>query len=234
MGNNAVFYIAKGMKYIREAEQSADSLRRLMPDIPIFLFSFDGISTVKQTIPLKYDEGINWYENSIRAFGTVLEVLQEYDSLVYLDTDTYVCQPFYEAFALLKRFELIATHAPGRATCGTVMDFDFPADFHVGFLGFRNSSAIVSLFEAWLSFYNEHQAVYGDNDQGPLRDAIWYEGTNTYILPPEYCFRFRFGGFACGLVKVLHGRADNLGAVAWAVNKETKMRTFDKGTLRGL
>lgn len=232
--SSAVFYIAKGEQYINEAEISADSLRAVMPDIPVFLLSFDGISKISGTIPVKYDDTISWYENSIIAFNLALSVLQEYDNLIYLDTDTYICQSFYEVLAMLKRFEFIATHAPGRATTGTVMDFDFPADFHIGLLVFRNDNSISGLFNEWLSFFKEYRTVYKDNDQGALRDALWYSGINTYILPPEYCFRFKYGGFTCGPVKVLHGRAKNLQYISKLVNKNTRMRTFDKTTFRGM
>ena len=240
MGNNAVFYIAKGEQYIKEVEVSANSLHRVMPDIPVHIFTFRGdyftiASDSKCKIhTIKYNDRENWYSNSIKSFGLALEVLNEYDHLIYLDSDTYVCKPFYEVFTLLKRFEFVATHAPGRLTCGSVMDFDFPADFHIGLVGLRNCDNIKNLLSAWLTLYQQHQANYGDNDQGALRDAIWYNDISTYILPPEFCFRFIFGGFVCGSVRVLHGRAKDYSAVSKIVNKAKFMRTFDKGIFRGM
>lgn len=237
MEKRVVFYVLNQQQYLDEAEQSVKSLKVAMPDIPAHLFYFGSGKPAKifdEVHLLDFDEARPWYSNSITGFNKAAEVLQDY-KMIYLDSDTYVCAPFYEVFRYLDRFEFMSIHSSGRITTKTVLDVEFP-EYHIGLIGIKNSDKIKRLFADWQQLYDDHYHLYGNNDQGPLRDAIWrMPELNTYILPPEYCFRFPFGGFLGMEVKTLHGRPKNFAAIAQRVNEEKrKMRTFDKKAFRGL
>jgi dTDP-4-dehydrorhamnose 3,5-epimerase-like enzyme len=231
-----VFYVLNGQQYLDEAAQSVTSLKKQMSTAEAHLFYFGKgePSNVFDAIHLlPYDDTMPWYSNSIRGFNEVLSAFQDNEKLVYLDGDTYVCSPFYEVYRFLDRFDLTAIHSSGRITTGSVLDVEFP-EYHIGLIGIKNNAKIKALFAHWLELYNSNLKLYGDNDQGPLRDAIWQSDVNTYIMPPEYCFRFPFGGFLAREVKTLHGRSKNMAKLAQLVNASHKMRTFERGFAKGI
>jgi hypothetical protein len=230
---NLVFYIANG-EYIKEAQQSAQSLLKVMPDTELCLMTFDKNcqADFDYIFNLDYLSGVGWYQNSIMAFNRIFEM--GYDKYIYLDTDTYICEDFSEVWRWLDDYDFIATYAPGRVTTGTTLDVYYP-EIHVGFCAFRSNQAVKFLFSQWLSQYRDNRDIYRDNDQGALRDVLHTSyDVRLMILPPEYCFRYKFGGFLSGACKVLHGREGNLAQIAQLVNNSTKMRTFQKGWYRGV
>ena len=82
--------------------------------------------------------------------------------------------------------------------------------------------------------YDTYPDVYEENDQAVLRDALWSWNGQMYVLPPEYNFRFPFGGFLRGKCRILHGRSKlKFEFVEKLINEDWEnMRTFPKGTFR--
>jgi hypothetical protein len=235
MNDTSAFWIATGQRYIKEARRSAHRLSTVMPDLSRWLITdketetgiFDGVMVVQDR---KSDY---WYLDSTRYFNASLGL--PYDKLLYLDTDTFVIDPIYDFLGVLEKFELVAVHAPGRRTCPS--DNDLPDAFceiNVGVMAFWNDIQITNLFYDWLKRYEAKKDVFRNNDQGPLREALWHSEMPFYVAPPEYNCRFAFGGFARERVKVLHGRPDGMDyhEIAEKVNQEArKMRTWKSGDL---
>ena len=46
-------------------------------------------------------------------------------------------------------------------------------EFEIGVLLFNTSDATKDLFADWLHLYENNYDVYGESDQGPLREAMW-------------------------------------------------------------
>lgn len=230
--SNLIFYIAT-KDYIKEAEQSAQSLLKVMPNSEIALLTFgkDWQADFDYILELDYDKDQRWYYNSIAAFNRVFEL--GFDKYIYLDTDTFICEDFSEVWQWLDYYDFIATYAPGRVTTGTTLPIYYP-EIHIGMCAFRSSNKIKFLFEDWLNQYKDNQHIYRDNNQGALRDVLHtaYD-VRLMILPPEYCFRYKFGGFLSGPCKVLHGRDGDLPKIAEMVNAEKRMRTFKKLWYKG-
>jgi len=152
---------------------------------------------------------------------------------VYMDTDTYVCAPFYDFIQLVESgFDMVGVHAPGRITTKTVQTIPdaFP-EINVGVLGFAVAAPALHVVKRWARWYEEYKDVYGNNDQGSLRDALWEEYTKRaldlahdhftfYVAPQEYNCRL-FGAFVRYQVKVLHGRSTQpMDEIAADINRE--------------
>jgi hypothetical protein len=64
------------------------------------------------------------------------------------------------------------------------------------------------LFKDWLDLYEAHPTVYGNNDQGPLREALWInKQLNMYIMTEEFDCRWGFGVCVVSKVRILHSRS---------------------------
>lgn len=149
------------------------------------------------------------------------------ERLLYLDSDTYVIDPVPELWELLERFDLAAAHAPGRQTAPTVerIPETFP-EFNIGVIAQRNNGPVKRLWRDVLGRITTHFDNYGNNDQAPLREALWNnQEVRLAVLPPEYNCRFNFGTFVTGRVKILHGRGD-FARVAASLNAQVGMRTW--------
>lgn len=235
--NKAIVWIASGKQYINEAIQSATSARD-HSDLPRILCT-DGPNT-----PDIFDDIIRlperrykfWYLDSVYYLNVAAEKAyqQGIEEILLLDTDTLVCGDLVDYFRLLERFDIVGTQAIGRETAPSL--FELPVSFpelHIGVLCFRRSSTL-RLFEEWLEFYQENTRFYGNNDQGPLRDALWRcIWVKVGIMPAEFCFRFRWGGLISGPVRVLHGRehAVPLADIAEEVNSQNGIRVYQRREL---
>ena len=226
--------------YIWEARRSAESLKRHMPDVETWLFSPDPVADDRdgtdpvvgfdRSVVLSERQGL-WFSDSIRYWVEAMGHFPDDAQVLYLDTDTHVCGPFYDLFDLLEKFDFVATHAPGRFTSKTVeaLPDAFP-EFNIGVNVFRLSVRTRHLFADWLARYEAHRGVYGNNDQAPLREALWNSAARLYVMPQEYNSRWRFGGFARYPIRVLHGRPSvrqgNYAEVERQLNRSEGMRSW--------
>lgn len=220
------FWIADQPGYVREAQISAGSFRQHNPQCATALFGSadSGFDFVYPLPPRQYRY---WYLDSVGYFNYALSVLNQ-DKLLYFDVDTYTLAPLDELMALIGRFDLVGAHAPARQTAPTVgfVPDAFP-EINVGVLGIANNEAMRRFMAGWLQRYEMYQDVYGNNDQAPLREALWLARVvNLYIMPPEYNCRFGFGGFAALPVKVLHNRGYNFERAAEYLNSQQGMRVW--------
>ena len=214
MRNAAIWLADKGHQ--DEVIRSRDSVRAVMPEL-------EQVSVVVQR------HNALWYADWID--GLIAALALPVDNFVFFDSDVYAIKPFTDIFTILDHYDLASAHAPARQT--TNMPFQMPdafCEFNTGVLAFRNTDLIAVLFRHWRDVLIQHAAVTGDNDQAPLRMALWdMPAIKVWVLPPEYNCRFGFGGFAAGEVKLLHGRSDTLGAIASHINRNTQMRTWERG-----
>jgi len=210
----AVVYIAGGESYCWDAEESCNSVKLHNPNLPCILATDE-----KYSIPPVYDEIIHmpnrrypqsmWYLDSVRYCNHAFEELSgRYDSLLFLDTDTYCDAPLDDMLRLVERFDIAVSHGVSRHTTGKVSDIPdaFP-EFEIGVMLVQANEHVHNLFRDWLDLYEAHPDVYGNNDQGPLRDALWLNKyINMYILAEEYHARWGFGVCVVSQVRILHGR----------------------------
>lgn len=211
----AVVYIAGGQSYCQDAEVSCNSVKLHNPNLPCIL-----ATEVSNGIPPVYDRIIQmparkypqemWYLDSTRYCNDAFNQLRkDYDSLLFLDTDTYCDDNLDDMLRLTERFDIAVSHGVNRHTTGNISNLPLAFPEHeIGVMLVRTNDRVRFLFEMWLALYESNPAVYKNNDQGPLRDAMWKcRDINMYVLPEEYHARWGFGVCVVSRVKILHSRS---------------------------
>ena len=205
MGEKGLVYVATGEKYVREAEISAASAKRIMPDIFTAIFTPD----------LQYRSDLFDHvlpvENYSNTFSDKIEPLLStpFSKSIFIDSDTYFCDDIRDVFELLDRFDLAVAHAFDRRPAKVPVPNCFP-ELNTGVIAFVKSSEMNELFRQWKVLYN----VYRDsraqvvNDQASFRKVLYESNLRFYILPPEYNMRPQFPAIAGRgeTMKILHTR----------------------------
>jgi hypothetical protein len=234
------FWIADRLDYIREAAESALSLKRHMPDVTRELWTphqnpqlTRKISAFDELRILPARESEFWFVDAVRYFGFAVESIHD-ERLLYLDTDTHVCADLSDIFKMLDRFDVVGAHAPGRKTApgASYVPDGFP-EINVGVNGIRRNPQTLWLVSEW---YTRMKRNPQNNDQPALRSLLWDNAATIRlgVLPPEYNCRWGFGGFARYEVKVLHGRPwhnETYEGIAGAINARKEMRAWVRGAL---
>ena len=214
--------------YIDDAACSATSLQGIMPDMDRILVT-DG-----NRLPDIFTHGLQmperqyeyWYHDSCLWYNLALEQFGDYERLVFFDTDTYIAYSFQDMLEVLDRYDILAVHGAARHTAPTVeaLPDAFP-ELEIGVMAVRNNERVKELFAQWFALYDANPHVYGENDQGPLREALWNnQEVKLYVLPAEYHCRWPFGAQCCGMIRVLHSRAGDQPAMARLFNETGRMR----------
>ncbi len=217
-----ILYVATGERFLKEACRSAVRVKELMPSVPIALASdlqgpkelFDHHLAIMEP---KYD-----FSDKI---GPLLST--PFERTVFLDTDTWLCEPVPEMFAILDRYDVAMAHAPMRYTAASEAPSTFP-ECNSGVIAFNMNTRTRGLFDLWQKLYQERLKNNGVvEDQPSLRDALWQSDISFAALPPEYNFRFIMPAFAGrGAVKILHGRHPDYEALSASLNKSGSPRVF--------
>jgi len=207
--NRAIVCLAVGPDYIKRALRLAESAKRTNPQYPFILYTIGDVESanidkVYQLPPLQFE---HFFLDRVNYYNSIIKELS-FDQLLFLDSDTFICDDLSDAFRLLDRCDLLATHAISRATKQLdSIPMSFP-ELHCGVLAV-NKWRVIELFARWFEIYKEKPEFFG-NDQPPFRQAVWErQNIKLGILPPEYCFRYRWGGFVGSTVKILHGKENN-------------------------
>lgn len=221
MAERTIIYAVHGARrYFREAVQSARSVRA--QDAGARLVAYVRPEDAKQLNASAFDE-VRVRDFAVREEFRIdfqLKLLAIADGLcgptLFLDTDTRICGSLDTAWSLLKRFDLLACHAPLRRRLRyenyTVPDYvsNVPEAFcelNTGVMFFADQPATHALVAAWQALYD---AAPGSGDQYLFMDAVYNSDCRLYVLPPEYNFRFRAPQFAGAEVRVLHGRGEGM------------------------
>lgn len=231
----AVCWVAGGRNYAEDAHApSAESVAREMSGVQRVLFTDESTAglpnfTKAHQGPRRHHPDL-WYLDSVKYYNYALTRFPLDARLMFLDTDTYCCAPMYDVFDLLDRFDLVGTHGITRHTTGTAAPIpdSFP-ELCIGMLAVRNNARVQALFKLWLELYEGHVDAYGNNDQGPLREAVWQSpDVRIYIVTPEYHCRAGFGAYVAGRVRLVHSRA-RLVEMAHEINATGGMRLYRPG-----
>jgi hypothetical protein len=241
MSRNCFFYVVDQEGYIPEVIESCLSVHRFSSE-DVFLF-IPGTLKAEPPINLEIVEfnsrllwSMSWYFNFVKIMPSIIDTLIGfgYDRGVYLDCDTYVCNPINDLLTILDKFDFVGAHSPRRymeATRRMVPD-TFP-EFNIGVNPMRLTGKVADFWRFAAGLYAENYEEFGNDDQNALRVAMWkYAGGfdfRFHTLPPEYNFRFYMPCFASGQIKILHGRSDDLEGIARIANEEGGMRAWPDG-----
>lgn len=224
-------YTAFGEKYLKEATDSALSLKSCSPSYPIALVTndqnfnhsvFDEI--IVEKIPFdRYTEKI--------GFLSKIYFLSKspYDYTLFVDTDTYHCDNSDELFELLDFFDLLISHDYNESSFATLNDYNLSGyrTYNTGVIGYRSNPAVKKFLEKWLSCFILKLKEYW-SDQPAFMEALLSSDIKTYSLQTIYNFRFnQFKTISNGYVKVLHGRSDDFQSIASILNQSNEHRSWD-------
>lgn len=219
MSKQGVIYVATGAKYIAEAVQSASSVRKAMPGVPITLFSDQAPDTDV------FDQ-VNHVEGGGHGRPAKIRSMAEspYEHTLFLDSDTWMCQPCHDIFWPLDHgYDLALAHEVYRNEYAFE---EFPDSFpalNTGVVAFRKSDGTAAFFREWERSYLEVFRHKRMADQPSFRHTLFHSGLRHYILPPEFNFRTNYpvvlGGFA--RAKIIHDRSPFLTELVALLGQDT-------------
>src|SRR5882672_1838286 len=238
MSQGAIYIITQDPRYVGLLLASAASLKRVMPELPITVFSqFPVESPLFETIVR--------VERTQDGFFDKTRLMREspYDRTLFIDADIHVAEPFSELFTLLDRFDCAATHEEYVSTDWSQryprpdIPESFP-EFNTGILMLKRSEKVDRLLAEWGDLYRAFlEAKPGQqiNDQPFFRVAAYYSDVRIATLTREYNCKFRGQGYLNGKVKVLHGHINfemqpsQIKAAEITLNKSLKPRVYIAG-----
>jgi hypothetical protein len=238
----AIYIITQDARYTGLLLNSAASLKRVMPDLPITVFS---------QFPIESPD----FERVIRVEGsedgfydkTLFFQQTPYERTLFIDADIYVAEPVPELFTLLDQFDFAATHEEYVNTdwWNRYPRPDIPSsfpEFNTGILAYRRSPAMDSLLKDWSGLYRSFIESHPGqkikiNDQPFFRAAAYSSPVRIATLTREYNCKFRGQGYLNGQVKILHGHVDLqlkkefVGEAIAVLNASSKPRVYVAGTV---
>jgi hypothetical protein len=240
--DRGIVYTAIREYYVREAQLSARSVRAVLPDVGIVLFT---------DCPPKdkgvFDEVIQLREPSRAPHLDKLACMRDspFKETLFLDTDTFVCGELGGLFDLLEQFD-IAMAMERRYHDILPEGVAAPAafcEYNQGVVAYRQSERMQRMLQASLDWAADFHAGTGipTNDQVAMRVALYTSGLRIAALPLEYNCRFHTFGYLNGTVKILHGRIPGarqtekqLRAIAHKINRDPIPRVFIAGKVYAL
>jgi hypothetical protein len=210
--NGAIYIITHDSRYTELLLGSAASLKRVMPELPITVFS---------QFPLESPdfERVIRVEDSEDGFYDKTLLMQQtpYDRTLFVDADTRIVEPVPELFTILDEFDFAATHEEyvnsdwfNRYPRPDIR-LGFP-EFNTGILAYRRSPQMDRVLQDWSvlyrTFLDTHPPGTKTNDQPFFRAAVYRSAVRIATLPREYNCKFRGQGFLNGHVKIVHGHVD--------------------------
>jgi hypothetical protein len=224
-----VVYIATGRKFVDEALISVRSVKKLMPELPIALFT--DLRELVNAPPGGVDSVFLLTEVSKSCLDKMYPLLETpYEKTLFLDTDTYLCERVDELFAVLDRFDIAAAHPPFRVQ---YQIRDIPECFpepNTEVILFRKNEAAFEVLKRWPEEYKKQlaSACKPHHDQHSFRAALYYSSARFLVLPHEYNFRSIGPNFAGkgSKVKIIHGRHASFARVAARLNANQDYRVF--------
>lgn len=229
MQEMGVIYVATGRKFVAEALVSAGSVKKHMPDLPVCLYT--DLEQLVSSPPAGIDR-VYLLREVKRSCQDKIKPMADspYEKTLFLDTDTYLCEPVFDLFEMLDRFDIALAQAPDRYQYHLPDLPDCFTELNSGVIAYRKNRKVEDLLGQWQNTFNRMLGVdpASYRDQHSLRHALYHSDVNFFVLPPEYNFRTicpNFAGKRCA-VKIVHGRHANMEKVSARLNNSKGPRVF--------
>ena len=176
---NGFIFAATGETYVNLARRAVRSLRQVMPDAQVDLF------TDADLVDPAFDR---IHKLSDSYFRPKMEALRRsrFERTVYLDCDIVVLMDVSELFHLLDRFDLASSYAFARDRRRLVQDGTMPRSYgllNAGVVAIRTNEKTKVLVADWDRTVRERDA---NMDQPTFRELLWKSDVSVFVLPPEY------------------------------------------------
>jgi hypothetical protein len=211
MKDGAIYIITQDDRYTKLLLTSVASLKRVMPDLPVTVFSQFPIESplFERVIPVEPSKD-GFFDK------TVYMRQSPYERTLFVDADTYFVEPVPELFTVLDKFDCAATHEEYLNTdwFNNYPRADIPPsypEFNTGIMAFRRSPQMNKFLDDWMKLYESFlrdNPGKKSNDQPFFRAAVYYSDIRMATLTREYNCKFRGQGYVNGPVKILHGHVD--------------------------
>jgi len=179
-------FATSGAGYTALARRAALSVRAVLPDIPIEIFTDQpgDLPEADVTHPLPDSH----HRPKFHALAN-----SRFDRAIYLDADIHALAPFDDIFTLLDRFDLAAAHDQYRNADLALAKWR--QDLPPAFPQVNSGVMAANLSDPVRAFLNNMdktlRAEQSGRDQPVLREMLWLSDLRLAILPPEYnCFNY--------------------------------------------
>ncbi|MEZ6127970.1 MAG: hypothetical protein R3C59_04765 [Planctomycetaceae bacterium] len=227
-------YACSAPMLLEEFVRSAESFRRHMPHVPRCLWTTrdidagslpDDAFTAMRQIP-------NAAHQHRPRFEAMLECTAERS--VFLDGDTWLCEPVDDLFAVLDHFDIALAAAPQYLHSEAVRSGIYDHLPHVsaaipewngGVIAARVTERFREFVRRWSELFDLCRQRGYDLDQAALRVALATSDLRVVTLPNNYNFRTMMPQVVKGRVKILHAHG-NLPTIAARVNSSDAVRVW--------
>ncbi|MFY9903547.1 MAG: hypothetical protein WBD45_19825 [Terriglobales bacterium] len=240
MSIGAIYICTQDSRYTQLLLDSAASLKRAMPDLPITVFSQFPLESVAFESVIRVDGSEDGFYDK-----TLLMQRTPYERTLFIDADIYVAEPVPELFTILDQFDFAATHEEYLNTdwWNRYPRPDIPAsfpEFNTGILAYKRSPRMDRVLQDWSRLYSsflEEHPGQKINDQPFFRAAVYRNEARIATLTREYNCKFRGQGYLNKQVKMFHGHVDLKLERAFVqkaidvINASSKPRVYIAGTV---
>jgi len=205
--STGIVYSVFGEPHTLEAIRARKQCNRVWPNAPAVLFT-----DLPALVPSGLFMDVQALQvTSSKALKIAAMLESPFDRTLFLDSDTWLCEPIPELFELLGRFDLLAAHAPVRMSMEqSGIPASFP-EYNAGVICFNRTDRVIAMLERWLELFDRHGDLCSGKDQPWLRQALYESKVAIGTLPPEYnlrvCYPVTVGGRATA--KVIHAHLDD-------------------------
>lgn len=209
-------------RFLKETALSINSFHKLMPEIPVTVYTNLKEETVKSACSA--DEVIEVSIPKHRFWADKYKYMRDtpYEKTLYLDGDTYFCDTIYEVFDTLDRYDLAAMMSPTSISRPMIVPDSFP-ELAGGVVFYKKNDKTIKLFQDMIDVLDTPQLRQGC-DEPYLRSALYSNpDVRFYVLPTEYNCFYTHPGYLCSKVKILHGHSDAIAEDAEIIN----MKIYD-------
>lgn len=158
-----------------------------------------------------------------------------FEKTIYLDSDVRICGDITDLAEILGAYDVAAAHAPGyRGTADPEVPYAF-FELNTGVVAYLRTPEVCTMleetartYEAWCADPPDFFAQGPGGDQPALRRCLWQSNLKVYVIGSEYNYRSTKPGFAVDEVRVIHGRHEDLDAVAKTLNNDFSKTTSSR------
>lgn len=230
--NQGYLYTAYGKAHIFEAIKSVESLRQIDKEAHVTLVTTGNANRSYDFS--KFDHVITSPHLCAEYLGGKVERMYSfYEKTLYLDTDTWICEPLQPLFDHLDDYDIVVAPDPGEVE---VEGYVAP---NTGVVAYRASGDVDDFLNLYRLYYfkkelwHDHPGRKQRTDQPAFALALRDSGVKTLWVPQNWNARYRFWcSLHPGPVKIVHGLDCEFTLIRRAMNDKLGNRCWNPDELK--
>lgn len=231
----AVYAVYGELPHFVETKRSIVSLRNIHPEALVECFTTpEGVQHFADLdVNIRIIRGFNprktdWHDPEFKITAISNAAKKPF---IFLDGDTYIARPLYDAWSMLARFDIMGVLAPNsdsrivlgyKALDEGLQVPDAFSEINSGVLFFNNTAETLTVIDRWKALLNVRPHEFGD--QWRLRIALYETNCRLCVLPNVFNYRLPARQPVFGSIRIFHGHYGNMEGVAETINKESGYR----------